>query len=94
MQPSSNNLSAKWFSRFHGTEDEKKDLEQLIRNSTIILDILTRVLETDLRNEEANRTADYQDPNWAYRQADRNGVVRTLKNLLSMTKLTKGSDQQ
>lgn len=84
-------LSSKWFQGFKGTPDEKKDLELAIRNSTVALSILTRILQSDLQNAQASRDSDYNDGNWSLRQADRMGVARTLTNILSLVDL-KGID--
>ena len=79
-------LSAKWFQWAH-TQEEQAKLEEMIRNSRTVLDLLTRVLEKELQEKEAVSEASYDKPSWANWQADRNGAVRTLKNLLTLTKL-------
>ncbi len=83
MQP----LASNWFRGI--PESEKEDVEKIIRNSTIVLDQLTKHLEAEIKSTESAQiaTSEFSDPNWPYRQADRNGALRTLRNLLKMTKL-------
>jgi hypothetical protein len=83
MQP----LQSNWFRGI--PEAEKEEVEKIIRNSTIVLDQLTKHLEAEIRSMESAQTAtsEFSDPNWPYRQADRNGAVRTLRNLLKMTNI-------
>ncbi len=79
-------LSAKWF---HGiAREDRASHEQLIRNSTILLGTLTKVIEEELAALRKPPSSDYDSPAWAYKQADRNGQIRALTNLLSMTQLT------
>ena len=80
-------LSAKWFQWAH-TQDEQTKLEEMIRNSRTVLDLLTRILEKELIEKQAVAEESYEKAAWAHWQADRNGAVRTLKNLLTLTKLT------
>lgn len=81
MQP----LLSNWFIGIQPSE--KEEVEKIIRNSTIVRDQLTKHLEHELRNKEANPVADYDNPNWAYKQADRLGEIRVLRNLLKMVRL-------
>ena len=80
-------LSVKWFDNYTGTPEQKEQLEKTIRGSKYVLDILTAHIEREIVRLEAAREADYDRPNWAMWVADRNGQVRKLKDLLTMTKL-------
>lgn len=80
MQP----LQNKWFLGI--PESEKESLSELIRNSTILLGQLTKVIEAEIEQNDSLSAADYDSPSWAYRQADRNGALRVLRNLLKLTK--------
>ena len=78
-------LSAKWFVGV--AQEDRVSHEQLIRNSTILLGTLTKVIEEELAALRKPPSSDYDSPAWAYKQADRNGQIRVLTNLLSMTQL-------
>ena len=82
-------LSSKWFVGQHGSDTDKEDLEKLIRSSTIVIGQLRKLITVELQENEAMKVGDYADPNWAYRQADRNGAIRVLRNLLSLTDFAK-----
>lgn len=82
-------LSLEWFKGY--PDDKKETLEQLLRNSSTVLGRLTEILdqwEAELLRQECN-VADYDAPNWTYRQAHRNGDrarIRKLRDLLSFIK--------
>lgn len=84
-------LTGKWFIGIK--PEEKVEVEQLIRNSTTVLDQLTKVIEAELHELEALKVTDYTNPNWAYQQADKNGAIRVLKNLLLLTRLDRDNKQ-
>lgn len=81
---SQSNLKTDWFRDL--SEKEKKDLEFVLRNNTILiqafLDILTRYEKEEERSEI---TLDqYDSPSWSHRQADRNGARRALNKVRSL----------
>lgn len=82
-------LSVEWFK---GVPTERREtFEQAIRNSTTALGRLYDLLdewEKDLDRSETTIT-DFDSPNWALRQAYRNGDrsrIRKLRDLLSFLK--------
>ena len=78
-------LNVMWF--IGCKPEEKQELENAIRSSTVVLDILTRVIEKEIAQTDISKLEDYDSPSWAFRQADRAGANRVLKNLLKMTKI-------
>ena len=86
-------LSSKWFDGGM-TPADKQQRELTVRNNRFALDLLSIVIEQEIRGLEANRFEDYNTPGWDYRQADRNGQIRALRDLLKMTKLDIRSQDQ
>jgi len=80
-------LNSKWFKHFHGTPEQKDSLAESIRNSSFVLDLLTKIIEDDVRDLKQSRVGDYDNPNWSIKTADRNGGVRALDNVLKLIKL-------
>lgn len=68
------------------SEKEKEDLEYVLRNNTIliqsILDILTRYEQEEDRSEIS--PSQYDNPSWAYKQADKNGARRSLSKVKAL----------
>lgn len=63
------------------TEEAKDDRRKMVRSAAPTLNVLKTIVERYLRDEEAKRLskAAYENPSWAYLQADGNGAVRILK---------------
>ena len=80
-------LSAQWFSGFHGNQEEKNKLENAIRSSTVVLDILAKFMEQELHKLTSDKEDDYQYASWPYLQANRLGRARVYRDLLTMVKL-------
>jgi hypothetical protein len=82
-------LSVEWTKGLD--QKAKESLEQTIRNSTTALTRLLEIVEereAELTRKECS-VDDYDTPNWAVRQAHRNGErsqLRKLKDLLSFMK--------
>lgn len=77
---------------FRGTpEDKKESFESVVRNSTIALYRLYEICEEweDELTRAETKLDDFSGPNWALRQAYRNGDrsrIRKFKELLSFIK--------
>lgn len=78
-------LSARWLEWTRDPE-EKESIRELVTRNTIILGLLAKILEKDLKEAESKRLNDYENPNWPYHQADLNGYIRALKQILTLTK--------
>jgi len=72
--------------------DEKAEFEKFVRGSKRLLDRIKEVLTEQLDNQDAseNTIKAYDNPNWAYKQAHRNGVRSTIQSILKFIDL----DQQ
>lgn len=87
MSQQKSKICADWFR--DKSPKEKEDLEYILRNNTILrealLEILTRYESEEVRSEIS--VSQYDNPSWAYKQADTNGAkrayakIRTLFNL-------------
>jgi len=80
-------LLTKWF-KYTKNEQERIELTQTINNSRYILDLLERIIRDEITEEEKTKLDDYNSPSWAYRQADRNGALRVLRQILTLIKRT------
>ena len=80
-------LLTKWF-KYTKNDQERRELTQTINNSRYILDLLERIIQDEITEEEKTKLDDYNSPSWAYRQADRNGALRVLRQILTLIKRT------
>jgi len=79
-------LQAKWFPS-DLTPEKKLEFESAIRNCRHILDRLTEIIESELKELEKDSKDEYNSPAWPYLQADKQGGRRALKNILKLTQL-------
>lgn len=85
-RPLAKALSVQWF---HGTKpEEKPKLERAIRNDTLVLGRLQRIISGKLDQVNASETklSVYDTPSWANKQAHINGykqAYREIEELLS-----------
>lgn len=77
-------LSNKWFSGVR--PEDKQTRDETVRNARFVLDILTEIIEQDLKELDTCRSEDYETASWSHKQADRNGQRRALMNLLKLTR--------
>lgn len=77
------------------TEEEKKKFELYVRGSGPLLDRLKELVnegEESLDKAEVDPTS-YDSPNWAYKQADRNGYRRCLQTFRKLLTLDQQKDK-
>lgn len=73
------------------TEEERKEFQKLLQNSTISLGRLYDIvymLMTQVYEKEKREDA-YQTPNWAYLQAHQNGRLQALGEILRLLEFAK-----
>lgn len=68
-------------------EEDKKSTEQAVRSAGPILTVLREHLETRLANTNRPKISDYDSPSWSAKQADQNGEVRTLTDIINLLTL-------
>lgn len=77
-------LNSDWFRNTNSKQ--KEELEYVLRNNSTlvqsILDILTRYENEELRSQISS--SQYDNPSWAYKQADVNGARRALAKVRAL----------
>ena len=67
-------------------KQSKEDFEGYVRNSSSLLERLSDILKQKVVTLSSPRD-DYDSPAWACKQADRNGQLRVLNDILKLTDL-------
>lgn len=83
-------LNSKWLS-VKPKDESTEEFEKGVRAGNYILRLLTEIIKKELATTEASRLDDYDNPNWPYRRADRDGMARAYRSILLLTDL-KGAD--
>lgn len=73
-------IPAEWYSTLK-TEEEKKEFEQYLRNSTRLFDLLKRMIQRRYDQAVAVKGEDYENSAWPYLQAHRNGRLEALEEV-------------
>lgn len=73
------------------TEAEKARRVQLVEHGGAFLDLLTALAESELNKLTSGPLAEYNSPNWAYLQADKQGQARVWKNILVLCNHSEGT---
>jgi hypothetical protein len=78
------------------TAKDIDEFEKYVRGSTRLLDRLKEILHENLSQLDSREVSstDFDDPNWSFRQAFRNGQRSTLKNLIRLTTLDHRSEDE
>jgi hypothetical protein len=71
------------------TEEDKKRFESTLQGSKIILDRLQQLLEEEEKDIDYSETnlGTYETPNWAAKQAHKNGQRAMLQKIKSLINL-------
>lgn len=80
-------MDIRWAAHLKG--EDKENFIKYVRNSTTLLDRLTKIIEEKIKGLEAEKLDKklYDSPNWALQQADITGSLRQLNDLLHFTKI-------
>jgi hypothetical protein len=65
-------------------KDQQEDFKKQVSSSKDVLEKLENILKTKIK--EITLSEDYDNPSWAYKQADRNGYNRALTEVLNILK--------
>jgi hypothetical protein len=65
-------------------KDQQEDFKKQVSSSKDVLEKLENILKTKIK--EVTLSEDYDNPSWAYKQADRNGYNRALTEVLNILK--------
>jgi hypothetical protein len=73
-------IAPKWL---QGAVDEKEiqKRKDLVGNSRELLTLLNKVIQEEIIRLSSTSFEDYNDAGWPYREADRKGQIRSLKNI-------------
>lgn len=82
-------IDIKWTSHLKSVEEQEK-FRAYVLSSVGVLKRLADILESKVDAREVFKEEDYNSPSWAFKQADRNGYVRALREIQQMLK---GVDQ-
>lgn len=66
---------------------EKTKFKESIRNSKFILDKLSQICYNMLEENRTSSTKDYDSPGWAFRQADKVGYERALRDIIKLLQI-------
>lgn len=68
------------------TDEEKKEIRQALLNGRVAFERLQKILEDRIRASHDNQRSksNYDDANWAVKQADYIGCQRTYKEILDI----------
>ena len=69
-----------WFSNL--PKDKQEGFKKQINSSRDVLERLQQILED--KQTEVVLSTDYDNPSWAYKQADRNGYDRALTEVINL----------
>lgn len=65
-------------------KDQQEDFKRQVSSAKDVLEKLEEILKNKLK--EVVLSEDYDNPSWAYKQADRNGYNRALTEVLNILK--------
>lgn len=82
-------LNTQWTKHLKDPE-EIESFKSYVSSSQGVLEVLSNLIESKMDVREVFKEEDYNNPSWAYKQADRNGYLRALKEI---NQLLKGNDQ-
>ncbi len=68
-------------------EPDRSRFKATVEGSEKVLDKAVQILYNMIMESEKVLSADYDSPSWAYKQADRNGYVRALKDVINILKI-------
>lgn len=81
-------IISKWFQHLPDKKAQA-ELAATIRNSTHLLDILKGILVREYDELLKERPQDYDNPNWALKQADKTGYKKAIQNFMTLLTITK-----
>jgi len=80
------NLNSVWF---HGVKNEDRQRRaDLVLSGHSVLDLLEAIVASKIAELDQTSTHDYDNPNWAFKEADRQGQVRSYRTMLQYLKRT------
>lgn len=65
-------------------EETPEEFEKTWRNSTRVLDRLKEIIDRELNQLYLDLKVDYENPNWQFYRADKNGKIVALERILKL----------
>lgn len=81
-----------WFS--HLPKSEQENFKKLVLGSKKVLDRLQEICYNTIHDGVVPSKGDYDNPSWAYKQADRNGYLRAFQEIHDLLKLESDKDRK
>lgn len=75
-------MKSVWFQDLKGQEAE--DFKKSVLGSKKVLDKLSKIVYTMIKDGEKSVTNDYDSPAWAFKQADAIGYKRALQRVIEV----------
>lgn len=74
-------IQTKWL---EGLKDpsEREQFKQTVIGSKKVLDKAREIVYNSIKEAEKVRISDYDSPSWSHKQADQNGYVRALREVM------------
>lgn len=85
-------MHLKWYSNLPKAEQE--EFKKLVLSSHKVLDKLSEICYNTIHDGVTPGKADYDNPSWAYKQADRNGYLRAYQELRDLLKVVSDKDRK
>lgn len=80
-------MDSRWFSNL--PKPEQEEFKKLVLGSRKVLDRVKEICYNTIQSGVLPSAEDYDNPSWAYKQADRNGYLRAYREILQLTSLDK-----
>lgn len=78
------NLNSVWF---HGVKNEdRQQRADLVLSGHSVLDLLEVIVASKIAELDQTSAHNYDNPNWAYKEADRQGQMRSYRTMLEILK--------
>lgn len=75
-------MKTQWFSDLPKADQD--NFKNMVLGSKIVLDKAKKIVYNMITAGELTSLSDYDSPSWAYRQADKNGYNRAMKEVMSL----------
>lgn len=77
-------LNSVWF---HGVKNEDRQKRaDLVLSGHSVLDLLEGIVSSKIAELDQTSVHSYDNPNWAYKEADRQGQLRSYRTMLEILK--------
>lgn len=85
-------LSTQWLQGVHQAEHLK--YKERVLSSKEVLDKLIEILYNKVQAQSSSSDNDYESPSWAYKQADKVGYTRALKEVIELCNVSDRETQK